>query len=268
MGVTSVWRKVRWSLAQRGVVGTGKMALHALGRLLARRNGGNVAHPFDALHGTETGGLISGGSLAVGSRHDAHITAYAGIAPSRLRAALDMWRERLPAGEQLEAFSFVDLGCGKGRAMLLASERPFREVLGVELNAALAGTARENVLLFERSGLRRAGITVIGGDAAAVAYPPGPLLVFIYNSFGVPVVRLVLDALERHVRRTRSRVDLLFQNEGPEMPLRNDVRLQMLWTGTLALSAEDAAADPVASSKDVTSLYRWIGNESEGAGLE
>ena len=33
--------------------------------------------------------------------------------------------------------TFLDLGCGKGRAVLMASELPFREVLGVDLSPEL-----------------------------------------------------------------------------------------------------------------------------------
>ncbi len=257
MGVQGALRKVRWSVAHRGWGGTLRVALGSLGR----RDGAGPerVHPFDVRYGTDTGGLIGGGTLAVGSRHDAYITAYAGVAPSRLHAALDRWAAALTEGERVEDFSFADLGCGKGRAMLLASERPFREVVGVELNPGLAATAERNVAVWRAAGRTEVPLRAVCGDATELAYPPGPLLVFIYNSFGVPVVRAVLDALERHVRATGARVDLLFQNEGPEMPLRSDSRLRLLWTAQLPLEGEDAAAELVGSPEDVTSLYRWVG---------
>ena len=253
----SAWRKVRWSLAHRGLRGTLGVAFAAL----SRRGGHDpvAIHPFDARHGTDTGGLIGGGSLAVGSRNDPYITAYAGVAPSRLNTALDRWAETLPEGERLETFAFVDLGCGKGRAMLLASQRPFHHVTGVELNPGLAKIAKRNVAIWEAGGRSKIAIEVVEGDATELGYPAGPLLVFIYNSFGPPVVRAVLQALERHIRATGARVDLLFQNEGPEMPLRTDPRLHLLWTAQLALSGEDVGAELVASPEDVTSLYRWVG---------
>ena len=250
-------RKVRWSVAHRGWGGTLRVALGALWR-----RGGTEperVHPFDTRYGTDTGGLIGGGTLAVGSRHDAYITAYAGVAPSRLNAALDRWAGALADGERVQDFSFADLGCGKGRAMLLASQRPFREVVGVELNPGLAATAEQNVAVWRAAGRTAVPLRAVCGDATELAYPAGPVLVFIYNSFGVPVVRAVLDALERHVRSTGARVDVLFQNEGPEMPLRADGRLGLLWTAQLPLDAEDVAAELVGSPEDVTSLYRWVG---------
>lgn len=256
MGLRLLLRKVRWSVTKRGVLGSAQAAWVAL----RRRPEGGVArpHPFDEQHGTDTGGVIGGGALAAGHPNDRYITAYAGVAPSRLRAALDRWEEGLE-GERLEAFSFVDLGCGKGRAMLLASERPFREVLGVELSAELVGVAQRNVVLWEEMGRQRAPIRVVQGDATELAYPDGPCLVFVYNSFGVPVVRAVLEALHRHVQRTGARVDFLFQNEGPEMPMREDGRLRPVWSAALPFVGEDAAAEPVGTPEDVTSLYRFVG---------
>ncbi len=253
MNLRLAWRKVRWSLVQRGLPGTIRAGVGAL----RRGPSAERTHPFDERYGTDTGGLIGGGALAVGSRNDRFITAYAGIAPSRLGAALDRWEATLAGSEGVSGFTFVDLGCGKGRAMLLASERPFREVLGVELNAGLAAIAEENARAFRGTGLPQTELRVVCRDATEVVYPAGSLLVFIYNSFGVPVVRAVLDGLTSHVRATGARVDLLFQNEGQEMPMRGDARLRVVWTGTLAMSEEDAAADPVASTGDVTSLYRW-----------
>ena len=42
-------------------------------------------------------------------------------------------------------FTFIDLGSGKGRALLLASAYPFRRIVGVELLPALNRIAQENL---------------------------------------------------------------------------------------------------------------------------
>ncbi len=43
----------------------------------------------------------------------------------------------------LERSTFVDLGSGMGRAVLLAASRPFRQVVGVEISPALHAIARD-----------------------------------------------------------------------------------------------------------------------------
>jgi hypothetical protein len=42
-------------------------------------------------------------------------------------------------------FTFIDLGSGKGRALLLASEFPFRRIVGIELLPELHTIAKQNV---------------------------------------------------------------------------------------------------------------------------
>ena len=104
------------------------------------------------------------------------------------------------AGVRLEpaSSSFLDLGAGRGRAMLLAARAGFREIVGVELDPQLAVEATVNVdrWLASRAG-RRSGawLTVRQEDAVETAIPDGPVLVFLYNSFGPVSLRLVLDRM-------------------------------------------------------------------------
>ena len=100
-----------------------------------------MRHPFDEQFGVRTSGLVAGRHLRSGHRHDRHATAYYGVAPSVLRAMVKRWRRSRP-GLALEDVSFIDVGAGMGRAVLLAAELPFRQVAGVELNPTLAGIAR------------------------------------------------------------------------------------------------------------------------------
>jgi len=44
-----------------------------------------------------------------------------------------------------ERFTFIDIGSGKGRALLMAAEYPFRRIVGVELLPELHAIARENI---------------------------------------------------------------------------------------------------------------------------
>jgi hypothetical protein len=92
---------------------------------------GFLRHPFDEANGVRTSGLVSGRHLAAGHAHDRHNTAYYGVAPSIFRELILRWRDTPPAAP-IEGYSFIDFGAGMGRAMLLAAELPFREVVGVD----------------------------------------------------------------------------------------------------------------------------------------
>ena len=87
--------------------------------------------------------------------------------------------------EDWSEFTFVDLGCGKGRALLLARELGFRRIIGVEFAPSLAKTARRNCSFAE----------IEIGDAAQYAFPSGPLVVFMYNPFDENVMCQVIQHL-------------------------------------------------------------------------
>jgi hypothetical protein len=113
-------------------------------------------HPFDVLHGTDTSGLIPGKVIARGtSAKVEELTAYYGVAPSILQGFLDVWLQRTDP-QPIEKTVFLDVGAGKGRAMLLASRFPFLRVEGVELNEHLAAIAQRNIELWHDDPLAQA----------------------------------------------------------------------------------------------------------------
>ncbi len=170
-----VVRKVRWSLAQRGFGGTLRFAL---GRLGATDDAKPKVHPFDLRHGVETSGLIGGADLTTGHAHDVYNTAYYGMSPSRFWGAMERWKA-LPPQAASESYTFLDLGCGKGRAVLMASELPFREVVGVELNPELARVADENVHRWKAAGKSVSPVSIVCSDATEIALPEGPCLLYL-----------------------------------------------------------------------------------------
>lgn len=101
-----------------------------------------------------------------------------------------------------ERYTFVDLGAGKGRVLCLATDWPFKRVIGVELSKSLVRQAEENLATYRAE--------VKQGDAATFTFPNEPLVVFLYNPFGAPVVRAVLDNLERSLEASPRDVRLLY----------------------------------------------------------
>jgi SAM-dependent methyltransferase len=95
-----------------------------------------------------------------------------------------------------ERVTFVDLGAGMGRVVLHAARRPFRQIIGIDVSAALLEVAKEN-----RSAYRgpRAchDVRLVHADAARFAFPRGDLVVYLYNPFTSAVLANVLDRLAR-----------------------------------------------------------------------
>ena len=96
-------------------------------------------------------------------------------------------------------FTFIDIGSGKGRTLLMASDYPFRLVLGVELLPELHRVAQENIAKYKSDSQKCLAIESICGDASDFKFPPGPLLIYLFNPLPEAGLIRVLDNLERSV---------------------------------------------------------------------
>ena len=88
--------------------------------------------------------------------------------------------------------TFVDLGAGMGRVVLLAARRPFRAVIGVEISPALVEIARENLAAARDPKRAARDVKIVCADARDYRFPRGDLVVFLYNPFRGPVLDDVL----------------------------------------------------------------------------
>jgi SAM-dependent methyltransferase len=257
----TAWSKLRWSLALRGLGGTLRVAL-VRARQTKRDETKPLLHPFDKRYGVETSGLIGGGELRSGHRNDVFNTAYYAMAPSRFQRVMEYWLadESHPA---IEHYSFVDLGCGKGRAVLMASEFRFREVVGVELHASLANIAEANVAAWKAAGRAICPLRIVCQDATEFVFPPGPCLLYLFHPFGAPVLERLIERIESDFASRPGMLDLIYFNpEGGEL-LEAHGGFERLWTGVVPMSEEDAVADRVASPDDLCSVYRCAGPKSK-----
>ena len=204
-------------------------------------------HPFDLLHDTDTGGYIDGANLPAISLSGLYITAYGSISPTVLTQALS----ELPI--QYENFTFVDIGCGKGRALLVAAQFPFRRLLGVEIATELCEIAHANVA---KSPDWAARISIVNQDAINVTYPDGPLLLFLYNPFFAPVLRRTLKNLERQLHRSPRPAYLLYALN-PRFPKVMDSfpLFREISETSYSFSSEDNASGPFHRADESLTLY-------------
>lgn len=230
---------------------------------------GYMRHPFDLEFGVRTSGLIAGRHLKSGHRHDRHNTAYYGVAPSVFKSLMARWRRSRPAAP-LDEFTFVDVGAGMGRAVLLAAELSFCEVVGVELNATLARIARRNAAAWRELGQARAPMRMVCGDAVEFKFPDGPCVAFLFNPFGAPVLRRLLRALKKSFAGRAGQLDLLYVNDEEERVLEAQTGFVRLFKGEVRRSRGDAIADHkilanqpegeyASSNAEDCSIWRWVG---------
>lgn len=109
-------------------------------------------------------------------------------------------------------FVFVDLGSGKGRTLLMASDHPFRRIVGVELLPTLDRIAQENLGKYHGASQKCFALEAVCADATAFSFPGEPLLIYLFNPFPEAGLRRVLEHLEQSLRRAPRAVYVLYHN--------------------------------------------------------
>jgi SAM-dependent methyltransferase len=165
----------------------GMVSLH---NTLYRGHPWKQLHPFDIAYGIHTSTNLPWWLITSGKPSDAHTTGYLGCQPSCVRDAL----RTIP---ELERRTFVDLGCGKGRALVLASEFPFRKIVGIEISEQMVAVARRNAAVVKARYPQRTSSEVVHGNAALFPFPEGDLVVFLFHPFHRELISAILGRLEK-----------------------------------------------------------------------
>lgn len=113
---------------------------------------------------------------------------------------------------QYEEFVFIDLGSGKGKALLMAADWPFHRIIGVEYCPALHQTAQRNIRAYLREGLGCTRIESICTDAAQYEFPPQPSVLYLYNPFDGVLLDQVVRRLLVSLRQVPRRVYIVYHN--------------------------------------------------------
>ena len=186
--------RTRVALASHGMAGTAHLGAAALRDWRSLRRERAVDAAFDREHGVDTAGIIPLGALDATGRWASHGHRYEATTPALFHRALDGLQV------DLSRFTFVDIGAGKGRALLLASEYPFHRVVGVEFSPKLVAVARGNVARWLEKERACREITVECSDATEYDLPPEPLVLYFYNPFDRLVMREMLAGVRRSLR--------------------------------------------------------------------
>ena len=140
---------------------------------------------YDVRHRVRTRGVVPVAEL--GLTRDS--IQYEGIAPKTLRKAL-------ASLGPLDGYTFIDLGSGMGRAVLVASEFPFRRIVGVEIAPELHAIAARNLRRY-RGRQRCRDIHLVQLDALCYE-PAGEETVFFFNfPFREAFMTRVIGNIER-----------------------------------------------------------------------
>lgn len=170
---------------------------------------GSIAHArsaVDRIPGVETHHAVYLSELALAGPHGDEARPYEPIAEVDFDAVMGA----LPIDPH--RYTFVDLGSGKGRALLLAARAGFGRVIGVEYSVDLHRSAQRNLESARPHWPNVAHIELVCGDAASFVPPDGPTICYMYNPFGAVVMSEVLDRWTRHLASHGDDVWIVYGN--------------------------------------------------------
>ncbi len=152
-------------------------------------------YTFDLRYGTDTRASVELKNLTIESRNKTRGVGYQPSTPALFHRI--MRRLAVPPGSV-----FVDVGCGMGRALLMAARYDFVRLVGIEFSPALCTIARRNVEIFRR----RTGVTIpieiVEADVAEYDICDDQNVFYLFNPFDDVVMELLLDRIDQS--RTRA----------------------------------------------------------------
>lgn len=143
---------------------------------------------FDARFGTDTAAPSFGGGLKAGAYF------YVATTASVVYEILDS------LVLEPDTFAFVDMGSGKGRAVMVASEFAFARIVGIELSPQLHRIALENVKRYSPASQKCTNFELKRMNVLDYKYGPEPVVLFLFDPFGRDTLRGVIANLEASLR--------------------------------------------------------------------
>jgi SAM-dependent methyltransferase len=196
--VNQIHRVSGWvtkSVRQRGVVKTAQVAGSSVTDLY-----------FDWRFGTDTRRKLDTSLFEAHLANREHAVSYQ---PTKAQPFLRLLRElQLPLGS-----TFVDVGCGKGKVLLLAAQRKqnrFKRIVGLEFSETLCAQAKKNIKIFQAKGEVMAPIEVVQGDATQHTLAGDENVFFLYNPFDGVILAQFLDVIRRSAAQHPRQIWLLY----------------------------------------------------------
>lgn len=162
---------------------------------------------FDVVHNVDTFSEMALSDLTIESENREKGRRYEPSQVMPLRKLFRTINPFLPKERVL-----VDIGCGKGRVLLVASEFGFRSARGVEFARELCDIARANYERYKRKRRVLTEFEVIEGDASKYVVRPDENIIFMFNPFQDDILRKVLANISASIRARPRNVLIIFKN--------------------------------------------------------
>jgi SAM-dependent methyltransferase len=229
----TVWRWWRYAASYEGYFPASRRLLGVLWEFARdstperlRQRYGDADYDWDFRVNT-TSGAVGWRDRLLGQFH----SSYQPTEPAAFHEMLNTLQQSGNPGQAVlnfRDFTFIDLGSGKGRTLLMASDYPFRRIVGVELLPSLHQVAQQNLRQYKNESQKCFALESICADATTSPFPDDPLVIFLFNPFPESGMRQVFANLERSLQAHPRPVYVLYHNPLLEHALSEGTQLRKI----------------------------------------
>lgn len=202
------WQRLQGALYRFGILGICPLIVRRAREWLRHRRAFCLQRDdevFDRDHGVDTCRMVALSRLSIDSAWKQFAGDYGATPLGIFRTMMKrLWID-------YSRYAFMDLGCGKGKTLLVAAEHGFNRVIGVDFSQELCAIARANVNEFCRTHAN-SNIEVICADATSVQPPAGNCVLYFCNPFGEPLMQQVIQNIGRSLSEQPRDVFIVYCN--------------------------------------------------------
>ncbi|MCI0336807.1 MAG: class I SAM-dependent methyltransferase [Acidobacteria bacterium] len=181
---------------------------------------------FDLKHGVSTANTVGLHELDIENRNVIFAIRYECSDPKLFHEIFDSLKIKH------EDFAFVDFGSGKGRALLFASEYPFKKVVGVEFSPQLHRIAQDNIRKYKSASQKCKKVESICMDVINYDIQDEPAVLFLYNPFKEEILSPLLAKIENSIEVHPREILIVYVNPELEHIFEKSKMLIKIESGT------------------------------------
>ena len=117
--------------------------------------------------------------------------------------------EHLP--QETRNFPLIDYGCGKGRALFVAEQCGFTNLIGVDIAKELIEDANANKAIYKKKN-QQSNIQFLFEDATKYQIPNDSQIFYFFNPFGEEIIQKVIDNIKSSLEVNPRKIYCIYLN--------------------------------------------------------
>lgn len=152
-----------------------------------------ITDKFDKTHGTDTANNVLIQDLDIDYIHKIHANMYTPTASILFKEIIES------LNLNYKEYTFIDLGSGKGRVLLLASHYSFKKIIGIEFSKQLYIIAENNLKLYTSKIHTTNSFELYCENVTDYVFPNEDIVLYLFNPFDSHIISMIIANLHKTI---------------------------------------------------------------------